>query len=204
MSLWPMPALSDLTGIRAIVEESEIDLNFEDGQREARITRLGIEIEQKLQTGSYLGGSFGYLIDVNLRGDSDSESRGFDGEYLEVFLHHPFSVTDNLTFLTRLDYRYNSGNDNDEDDPAEVDWSEVGLQFGLRYRFSHFRLTPYARYNYLDGDVDADSGNESFDIDDPVTGGIHLDYFTEETSFVRLSLESGGYSGFYLTFAAQY
>ena len=200
LCLGPQSSIADFTGIRASIEETEQDWDFDDGPREARITRLEFEIEERLETGSILGFGFG-IFDVNLRSDDNNPSQNPDGEYLDLFLRHPFVINDRLSLFTRFDYRYSSGSDRDDN---EIDWSEFGLELGLGLRVSHFRITPFARAHYLDGDVDTDSGNETFEHDEPVSGGIRLDYFVEDTAFVRLILEGGERSGVYLTFAREY
>ena len=194
-------ALGD--GIRVSIEESEVDWSFDSGTREARITRLGFEYEERLDTGSLLGFGLGYS-DISLRREGNNPSKSLTGEYLELFLRHPFELSDNLSLLTRFNYRYNTADGTDDDETADIDWSEISLATGLALRFSHFRFTPFARFHYLDGDFDSDTGGGTFDIDDPASVGVRLDYFTEPTAYVRLTVESGDYSGIYFTFAREY
>lgn len=191
------------TGIRVNIEENEIDWEFDDKSREARITRLSFEIEECLDSGTRLGFGLGYT-DIDLRGDGRNASKRFTGEHLELFVRHPFAVTDDVSLLTRVNYRYNSGSDDDDESSADIDWSELGIELGLAIRFSNVRVTPFARYQYLDGDLSGDPAGGSFDLDNPASAGIKVDLFTEPTAYVRLSLRGGDYSTVFLTFAREY
>ena len=201
--LCPPPAAADLSGIRAYFAENDIDWNFASGKREASVNELSFQLEEAIDTGTRLGAGFGYM-DVLLRGDATTPSRSFNAHYLEFFARHPFTLSENIELSTRFNYRFNSGDDRNEDDPARIDWSEAGLELGLGIQVSRVRLTPYAVYLYLDGDIDAASGSESFDLDDQISTGLRLDLFIDDTSYVGFSVETGDYSRVFLVFAREY
>ena len=198
-----MPVAAEVSGLRVYIAENEVDWNFDDVKREADITELSFQIEEQIDTGTRLGAGLGYL-NVSLRGEEGFETRRFDAQFIEFFMRHPFMLTESLELNTKFNYRYNTGDDDDDDDSANIDWSEAGIELGIGIQFSRMKMTPYAAYRYLDGDLDADSGSESFDLDDRVSGGLRLDLYVDNSSYVGVALESGDYSRFYLTFATEY
>ena len=197
------PAAAEVSGIRAYFAESNVDWNFDTGQREASIREFSFQIEEAIDTGTRLGVGLGYL-DVTLRGDENSASRSFNAQYLEFFMRHPIAINDSLELATKFNYRYNTGEDNDEDDLARFDWSEAWFEVGLGIQLSRVRVTPFAVYRYINGDLDAASGVQSFDLDDQLSSGVRLDLFVEKTAYVGIAAESGDYSRFYLVFAREY
>ena len=201
--LAPDPASAEWSGVRAYLSENDVDWNFENGKREASVSEFSFRIEEKLDGETRLGFGLGYL-QVRLRGGDDVETRGFDAQYLELFLRQPIAIGDRFELSTQFNYRYNTGNDSDEDDPADIDWSEAGLEVGLGIRLTRVRVTPYAAYHYINGDIDADSGTATFDLDDKISSGVRLDLYVEDTAYVGVAVETGDYSRVYFTFAREY
>ena len=209
LPIWLLPvsaaAQEEWSGVRVDLAETDIEWNFDGGKREASISRVSFEIEGTAGTGLIAGFGLGYMS-VSLRSGAGMQARRFDAEYFEVFLRQPFDLGDHFRLHAGFDYRYNSGRDRDEDHPADIDWTEVAFEVGAGWRLTDtFRVTPFARYYSIDGDLDEDIGGvESFDLDDPVSGGIRFDYFVEETAFVRFEYQTGEYAGGYLIFAREY
>jgi hypothetical protein len=202
--LAPGLAAADPTGIRAYFSENDVDWNFDDGKREASISEFSFQIEERLDGDTRLGFGFGYM-NVSLRSDDDSiDTRRFDAQYLDLFLRQPFTLNDHLEVSTHFNYRYNTGKDDNEEDPANIDWSEAGFEIGLGMRVSRLRVTPYVAYHYVNGDVDADSGSEAFDLEDNTSHGVRIDLYVEKTAYVGVALERGDYSRLYFTFAREY
>ena len=66
------------------------------------------------------------------------------------------------------------------------------------------RLTPYAGYRDLDGDLDVEGATQAFDQADHLGGGVRIDLFVEDTAYIGFEFEAGDDSRFYLTFAREY
>lgn len=201
-------AEADLTGITLELANVDSDWKFDNGVREAQINSIAFQIEEKTATGLSVGGGIGYL-DMRVVGDSSTDTRKFDGEYLQVYLRQEIRISESISLHGLFNYSYNSGRDNsgrdnDETDRVDIDWNEASLQIDASVRFANFGITPFAAYYDIDGDITDNDGTEVFEMDDPVSHGIRFDYYLEPTAFIRIVFQSGGKAGGYLTFARRY
>lgn len=197
-------AQADLTGVTVELANVDADWKFDNGVREAQINSIAFQIEEKTATGLSVGGSFGYL-DMRVVGDSSTETRKFDGEYLQVYLRQEIPISESISLHALFSYSYNSGDDySDDEERVDIDWNEASLQIDASLRFANFGITPFAAYYDIDGDISDDNGTQVFEMDDPVSHGIRFDYYTDPTAFIRIVFQSGGQSGGYLIFARRY
>ncbi len=196
-------AEADLTGVTLELANVDSDWKFDNGVREAQINSIAFQIEEKTATGLSVGGGIGY-IDMRVVGDSGTDTRKFDGEYLQIYLRQEIRISESISLHGLFNYSYNSGSDNDETDRADIDWNEASLQIDASVRFANFGITPFAAYYDIDGDISDNNGTEVFEMDDPVSHGIRFDYYLEPTAFIRIVFQSGGQAGGYLTFARRY
>ncbi len=196
-------AKADLTGITLELANVDSDWKFDNGVREAQINSIAFQIEEKTATGLSVGGGIGY-IDMRVVGDSGTDTRKFDGEYLQIYLRQEIRISESISLHGLFKYSYNSGRDNKENDRADIDWNEASLQIDASVRFANFGITPFAAYYDIDGDISDNNGTEVFEMDDPVSHGIRFDYYTDPTAFIRIVFQSGGRSGGYLTFVRRY
>jgi hypothetical protein len=195
---------ADWTGVAVELGNVDADWKFSDGIREMDSTSISFMIEEKTTSGLTVGGGIGYLS-IRVAGDSASSTRRFDAEYLQIYLRQDIPVSASFGLLASLDYRYNTGNDDDNaDDRAEIEWTAASFMVGASVRFKHLRITPFAVYHNIDGDISDDSGTDAFELDDPISKGIRFDYFLEDTAFISLELESGDQEGGLLTFVRRY
>ena len=203
LSLFTGLAHADWTGVAVDIANVDSDWEFDDGLREARIDSISFQVEEKTGTGLAVGVGIGY-ISMRLVGDSSVDNRKFDAEYLQIYLRQEINISKSVSLYGLFNYSYNTGDDNDEDNPADIDWDENSVQIDLNFRFAHFGLSPFAAYRNIDGDISDDNGTAVFEIDDPVSHGIRFDYYTEPTAFIRIVLQSGGQAGGYLSFVRRY
>ena len=196
-------AEADWTGVAFDLGDYETDWKFDSGVREAQISSISFQIEERTDTNLSVGAGIGYF-DIRIVGNASKDSRSFDGQYFEIYLRQDIPLGDIFALHGSLSYRYNSGDDGDEDDRAEIDWSQTRFQFGASFRFPRVRITPYAAYTDIDGDVDDDDGTDVFESDEPLSHGVQFDYFVEETAFIRLEFHGGGQTGVMLTFVRRY
>ncbi|MBT8434724.1 MAG: hypothetical protein KJN95_08685 [Gammaproteobacteria bacterium] len=196
-------ARADWTGVSVEIANVDADWKFDSSVREARINSIAFQIEEETATGLSVGGGIGYL-DMRVAGDSSTDTRKFDGEYLQIYLRQKFRINESISLHGLFGYSYNSGRDNKENDRADIDWNEASIQIDASLRFANFGITPFAAYYDIDGDISDDNGTEVFKMDDPVSYGIRFDYYTEPTAFIRFVFQSGGQSGGYLTFVRRY
>lgn len=194
---------AESTGVGIDIANFDSDWKFDSGVREARITSISFQLEEKFEPGLVAGGAIGYF-DMRVRGDSSVESQDFDGQFLELYLHQPFPVSESIELHGRLGFRYYSGDDNSGTERADIDWTETNLQVGVGVRFSNLRVTPFVAYYNIDGDISDDIGTGDFENDDSVSQGVSLDYFVDSSAYIRVEARTGYQEGGYLSFARRY
>jgi len=188
----------------AVIEIADYDADwkFDSDVREARITSISFQLEEKFETELRAGGGFGYF-DMRLDGDN-GDTEDFDGQYLELYLRQPWTINETTSLYGLFNYRYNSGDSRGGGDRTDIDWNEVSLHVGMRLRFSHYRITPFVAYYHIDGDTSGDGGTGDFENDDSATQGIKFDFIIEDTGFIRLEARTGYQSGGFLSFGRRY
>ena len=198
---------AEWTGVALEIGETDSDWKFEDDIREAQVSEINFQIEEKIETGLTFGVSIGYF-DMRVIPDRDSaaETLKFDGQYLGLYIRQPLPISKHVSFHGLFSIRYASGTESgadDEDDEKDIDWTQSSFELGLNLRFSRLRIAPYAIYQDVDGDISG-GGTEVFELDEPLTQGVRFDYFVEDTAFVRFEFVTGGRSGGYLSFVRRY
>ena len=197
-------AQADWTGVTLELANVDSDWKFDSGVREAQINSISFQVEEKTTTGLSVGVGIGYL-DMRVVGDSSTETRKFDAEFLQFYLRQEFRISESVSLQGLFSYSYNNGDDySDDEERVDIDWNEASLQLDASLRFANYGITPFAAYYDIDGDISDDNGTEVFETDDPLSYGIRFDYFTEPSAFIRIVIQSGGQSGGYLTFARRY
>lgn len=193
------------SGVSFELGNTDSDWAFEDDTREAQISQISIQIEEKTESKLTVGGSIGY-VDLRTVASSDSaaETMKFDGQFISVYLRQPLRFNDHLSLHGAFSFRYTTGSESgDSDDRAGIDWTESVFELGLSLRFANFRVTPYTAYHDIDGDISGD-GTDVFEIDETLTRGLRFDYFVEDTAFIRFEFSSGGVEGGYINFVRRY
>lgn len=196
-------AHADWTGVAVGFANVDSDWKFDDDVREAQIDSISFQIEEKTKTGLAGGVGIGF-ISMRVVGDGSVDNRRFDAEYLQIYLRQEIKISESVSLYGLFNYSYNTGDDNDDDNPADIDWDETSVQIDLNIRFANYGVSPFVAYHNIDGDISDDDGTAVFEIDDPVSHGIRFDYYTEPTVFIGIVLLSGGQEGGYLTFVKRY
>lgn len=198
-------ASAEWTGVSLEIGETDSDWKFEDDVREAQISEINFQVEEKIDTGLTFGASIGYF-DTRVVADSDSaaETMKFDGQYLGLYIRQPLPISKRLSFHGLFSIRYTSGTESGaDDDEKNIDWTQSAFELGFNLRFSKLRISPFAIYQDVDGDISG-GGTDVFELDEPMTQGVRFDYFVEDTAFVRFEFVTGGRSGGYLSFVRRY
>ena len=200
----PMAAAS-WTGISLKLANIDSDWSFGSETREAQSSELSFQIEERTDTNLSVGAEIGYFdMRVVPERNSAAETLKFDGQYLGIYLHQPVHFNDWLSMHGALGIRFSTGDESgDDEDDAEIDWTSSLFELGLSLRFAHFRITPYAVYHDIDGDISGD-GADTFEMEEDLTQGIRIDYFTEKTAFIRFDFTTGGTVGGYIHFVRRY
>ncbi len=198
-------AAADLTGISFEVGNYDSDWEFKRDNREAQISEISFQIEDKTESGLTVGASIGYVdLRVVAASNSTAETLKFDGEFVKVYLRQPLRINDHLSLQGALSIRYTSGSESgDGEDQAEVDWFESVFELGLSLRFGNLRIMPYSAYRDVDGDI-SDDGTDIFELEEALVQGLRLDYFVEDSAFIRFEFVSGGAQGGYINFVRRY
>ena len=198
-------AHADWTGLSASVDEIDSDWIFENNKRSTNITRLNLQFEERTSAGLSVGANIGRLTTriSNINGPRNTVK--FDASYFGIYLRYPVQLGEYFSLHSKLGYQYHSGSETgNDDDDDEIEWREVDFEVGLSGRFGSFRITPFAVYSDVDGDISGDAGTDSFENDEDVSAGLSLDIFLDPTSFVRLRLTSGEQDSAALIFAREF
>ncbi|MDH3388610.1 MAG: hypothetical protein OEN02_11955, partial [Gammaproteobacteria bacterium] len=149
------------TGVSMEIGNYDADWVFAGDRREAQITTINFQIEEKTTSELRVGATIGYL-DLRLVADTAADTKKFSGQYIGVYLRQPAHITDSLSLHGQLSFRYNSGNENGTDIRTDIDWAESSLLLGLSLRISNLRIMPFALYQDIDGDINDDDATLIF------------------------------------------
>lgn len=201
----PAMALASWTGISVKLANIDSDWAFGSETREAQSSELSFQIEERTDSNLSVGAEIGYFdMRVVPKRNSPAQTVKFDGQYLGVYLRQPVRFNDWLSMHGSLGIRYSTGNESGAGEgEAEIDWTSSLFELGLSLRYANFRFTPYAVYQDIDGDISGD-GTDTFEMDEDLIQGIRIDYFTEDTAFIRFDFTTGGTVGGYINFVRRY
>lgn len=196
-------ARAEWTGVEFELGDIDADWEFADGIHSAQIRSLGFRFEEQTGGGLSIGGGIAYeelLVD----GKSEFDAMDFSTANFEVYLRQQAQLGESVLLEGFLSYGYYGGYENTSDDRADISWSQIDAEISLGFRIASVRLTPYARYTSVDGDISNDEGRFKFELEDPLSYGFRFDIFIEEGSYVTIRLQDGSQSGGYLTFVRRY
>jgi len=197
-------ANADWSGISLKIGDTDADWKFRDENREAQVSEISFQIEDRTNSGLAVGANIGYM-DLRLVADTDIATRKFDGQFFGIYLRQDYSITDSLSLHGMFGFRYASGNESgDPNINSDISWSETGIEFGVGFRFVNLRIMPFVAWSNVDGDISDDEGTKIFELEDPLTQGIRFDLYVEQTAFVRLEFVDGSRRGGYLVFVRRY
>jgi len=194
---------AEWTGIALEISDTRSDWEFSDGTRETKISSITFQVEERTESGLSVGGGLGYMT-MRVDGNDEVETKKFDGEFLEIYFRQEFSISESFSLEMLLDYGFYSGDENTSSDRDDISWTQLGFEFGASFQRDNIRITPFASYTDIDGDISGDDPTETFSLEDESGYGLRLDFFTESTAFVSLRLQTGSYNGGYLTFVRRY
>ncbi len=191
------------TGIAFEISDTKSDWEFTDGTRETKISTIVFQLEQRSASGLSVGGGLGFMT-MRVDGDDEVETKKFDGEFLEIYFRQEFSISDSFSLEMLLDYGFYGGDENASSDRDDISWNQLGFEFGASVKLDNIRITPFASYTDIDGDISGDDPTEVFSLEDETGYGLRFDFFTDSTAFVSLKLQTGSYDGGYLAFVRRY
>jgi hypothetical protein len=196
-------AKAEWTGVAFELSDTKSDWDFSEGTRETKITALSLQIEERTASGLSVGAAIGYMT-MRIDGNSEVETKKFDGEFLEIYFRQEFSISESFALEGLMDYGFYGGDENTSSDRDDISWNQLGFEFGASFKRNNFRITPFASYTHIDGDISGEDPTETFSLEDEFGYGLRLDFFTESTAFVRMQLQTGSHTGGYITFVRRY
>ncbi len=194
---------AEWTGVALELSDTKSDWEFSNGVREAKITSLSLQIEERTASGLAVGGAIGYMT-IRVDGNDQVDTKKFDGENLEIYLRKEFAMSESTSLQMLFNYGYYTGDENTSSDRDDISWNQLGLEFGASFQRDNIRLIPFISYTDVDGDISGEDPTETFVLDDETGYGLRVDVFTESTAFIRLQLQTGSHTGGYLSFVRRY
>jgi hypothetical protein len=194
---------AEWTGVSFEIGNTKSDWEFSEGTRETKITSIALQVEERTASGLSIGGGIGYMT-MRVDGNSEVETKKFDGEYLEIYLRHEFAISESFSLEALMDYGFYSGDESTSSDRDDLSWNQLGFEIGASFQHANIRITPFASYTDIDGDISGDDPTEVFSLEDEIGYGLRLDFFTESTAFISLKFQTGSHNGGYLTFVRRY
>lgn len=199
----PGCANAEWTGVAMEFATLNTDWKFSSGTREAKTNSITLKIEERTNIGLTVGGGIGYHF-LNLDSQGGGDSTSFDAQNVEIYLRQEFALGDAVTLLGVLDYAWYTGDDDDDDNNVDIDWSEVGVELGVNFRYRNLGITPFVSYTDVDGDTSGLEDGGDFELKDSYGQGVRFDIFVESTAFVSIELRTGSQTGGYLGFVRRY
>jgi hypothetical protein len=199
----PGLASAEWTGVEMDFATLKSDWKFSDETREATINSVILKIEERTDIGLTVGGGIGYHF-LNLDGHNGGDSTDFEAQNVEIYLRQEFSLSESATLEGILNYAWYTGEDDNGDDGADIDWTEVAVELGINFRYRNLGITPFATYTYIDGDTSGGDEGGGFELKDSFGQGVRFDIFIESTAFVSIELRAGSQTGGYLGFVRRY
>ena len=196
-------ARADYTGVAFEIADLDSDWEFSDGKRVAKINSLSLQIEERVESGLTVGGSFGYQ-GIRVDGDSTTPTTKFETQNLRIYLRQDFPLGKSFSLDGLLSYGYYNGRENVIGDRAEIEWSQVSAEIGASFRIDNLRITPFTSYTDIDGDISDVNGSAAFELEDPFSHGVRFDIFVDSTAFIGIRLQTGSQSGGYISFVRRY
>ena len=196
-------AHADWSGVAINISDSDSDWEFGNDLRVAHSTEFSFRIEEKTVPGLRIGASIGQ-VSLGVESDTSASDYDFDTQFLSINLRQPLQLSETWGLFAGMNYKYLLGTDEDEVNEAEINWSEIEFYIGASLKLAHIRISPLLYHQSVDGDIDDNTGSHDFELDDPISSAIRIDYFVEKTAFVRLEFQTGNREGVFLTFAREY
>lgn len=177
----------------------DVGVDYADGTRggDLELGRLGITFSERL--GSGLWGSIGGGA-VGVRQAERPATDGIDpsGWFAGLDFAALWPAQGRLRFNGAARWRFVRADDADQGEQTELDWQRAELEGALVLRTSpRTRLRVGVTHLWLDGDESFDAAPTStgFDVDEPWSGFIGLDLFTDAQRAIRLRARGGNPSG---------
>jgi len=153
--------LADWTGVMVTLEDDSTDWLFAGGNRQARSSRIRFMVEEKTAAALRVGVDIGHLS-LRVVDPATSLAEKYDAQSLGAYLRLPLALGEHFSLDSLFTYRYNNGSGNDNLAPLDIEWSEANLQIGIGVTVASFRITPFAAYASIDGDVSGSGRNPGF------------------------------------------
>jgi len=199
------PALADeqTTGVALKFASLKSDWKFSDGTRDTKLNSLILSLEQRATAGLTVGGSIGYHnLWIDDKGGGNSTS--FDVQNIEIYLRQEHALSESITLQGLLSFAWYTGDQNDNDEDADLDWTQVGAELGANFRQANWGITPFVSYTYLDGDTSGLEDGGDFKLKDQFGQGVRFDIYVDPTAFVGIELRMGSQTGGFLNFVKRY
>lgn len=209
LSLLPFTAAAyddALIGLRLDWSQYDITLTAAGDSRDTRIDHVALVLNEPTWQRFYGGLRVGY---VDISQADNPELAGFDlnGNSLGLRLGAFLIRNDHVNVFVQSDVDYLYAEDEQDEQTAELDWTETTLQIGASVKLGPFRLSSGAyRYNLsgeqaLRGPADS-TIRFSEEESTGATAGIELQ--VDPTGYIGIHTENGARDGTRLTFIREF
>lgn len=198
----PSSLLAAWSGVSLTIGDETIPALIENKQITLTPFTLNLQIEDKTSQGLRIGANIA-KVSVELQGDALNLDAPGDAIGLYLYLPYQFNATFGL--VSRFSFLY-VGTTSADDEGVTLDYLTKSLSLGITLRLYNIRVLPSINARIIDGDYKDLTNNQSFRFKQKQTTytRVQIDYFIEQYSFVRLTLNEHSEHTFMLSFSTIY
>lgn len=182
---FPVAAFGGWTGIAGFIGSSDSDWSLVNQIRQADMMYYGFSIEEKTSTELRVGASGGQYDLKLTQLDNIFNTEKFTGEFLTLYLRLPVVLAKSIKLHSDLHYAYHRGSSGFPTLEQNINWGEWLLNIGISVQLGRVSVRPFVNFRSINGDISNDSGTRIFELESSKSSGIILDYYVENTAYVR-------------------
>lgn len=164
---------------------------------------LRLAVEDKTAQGLRIGISIAKvgldLETTNLNNDTSSEA-------IALFFYYPYEFNEHLGLTGSLSIERVSASQENANDET-IEYLSKTASLGLNIKWQNIRITPIINFINLEGDYNDPTGSNasfSFSHQHSQFTSLNIDYFVEESSFVRFNTSEHSDGTFIISFSTIY
>ncbi len=203
MLLLPTSTLAAWSGISLFLGDETIPI-INNSNEILTLTpfKLGLAVEDRTDQGLRVGAR---IAKVGVKLANQSINNESSGDEVALYLYLPYQFNEFIGISSRLSISKLAANPDNESD-TEVTYLTKKASLGMSFKWQNIRVMPSINAFSLDGDFKDSSNNVSFSFrqQQTVYSSLDIDYFVEQSSFIRVSITEHSEGTFSLSFSTIY